>query len=445
MPQQTKSGPDPAYPPTTGTLRAQLDDFKFETDFVELAERFAALSGGGFSREISADLALEVVLNEIVERACGATGATGAAIVLWRDGEMVCRASSGPTAPDMGTRLDVSTGLSGECVRTRQTQRSDDVLKDSRVDVETSFRLGLRSAIVMPLLRGEKLLGLFELLSSRPSAFEEKDELVLEALASRALSNLERASKPLPPPASQPVRDGDEVRAEGRRKGRRRRFDWVTWVLGASVVAAAVLLGVLVAQHFVLREGSPAAEAVPSQAASGNAAANSTQDSAAGAPATDKIAEGANDSGIPADASKPGAASAVPPGGLLVSEDGKEIFRMPPQNESGASSPAGQASSSKGKRMLELSPAEAEDRLLQRVEPEYPEQARQQQIQGAVVLQVQISKEGKVEDVQVVSGPPLLAQASIAAVKQWRFKPHPVGGHLTPMVTKITLNFRLPE
>jgi len=78
----------------------------FESDFVELAARFAAHGAGNFSPELSAELALEIVLNEIVEGACLAMGATGAAIVLERDGEMSCRASSGDTAPELGARLD---------------------------------------------------------------------------------------------------------------------------------------------------------------------------------------------------------------------------------------------------------------------------------------------------------------------------------------------------
>ena len=62
-----------------------------------------AASGGGAS---SQDLALDLVLNQIVEQACLATGATGAAIALTRDGEMVCRATTGRNAPDLGVRLD---------------------------------------------------------------------------------------------------------------------------------------------------------------------------------------------------------------------------------------------------------------------------------------------------------------------------------------------------
>jgi len=78
------------------------------------------------------------------------------------------------------------------------------------------------------------------------------------------------------------------------------------------------------------------------------------------------------------------------------------------------------------------------------VEPEYPEEARQQRIQGAVALDVRIGRDGAVQDVKVVSGHRLLADAAIAAVKQWRFKPRMEAGRPVEMQTRVTLNFRMP-
>jgi TonB family protein len=140
---------------------------------------------------------------------------------------------------------------------------------------------------------------------------------------------------------------------------------------------------------------------------------------------------------------------AVPPGGLQVFENGKEIFRMPPEQndtaESGAEPSAGSGVQRASGAEPEPSSAASEGTLLHRVEPEYPEDARQQKIQGPVVLDVHIGGDGTVQDVQVVSGPPELAQPSINTVKQWRFKPRRVNGRPTPMETRITLNFRLPQ
>src|SRR5215813_11406012 len=121
------SGSDgPGKPSTSADNLARLNEAEPATpsfDLAELAAKFSAHGGTGLSPELSTDLALEVVLNEIVEQACLATGASGAAIVLKRDGDLVCRASSGSTAPKLGSRLDGDSGLSGECIRTRRLVR----------------------------------------------------------------------------------------------------------------------------------------------------------------------------------------------------------------------------------------------------------------------------------------------------------------------------------
>jgi hypothetical protein len=85
-----------------------------ESEFAQVLVRIRAHAGEKISAKVSEDLALEVVLNGIVEQACLATGATGAAIALGRGGEMVCRATSGGKAPGLGMRLDTNAGLSGE-------------------------------------------------------------------------------------------------------------------------------------------------------------------------------------------------------------------------------------------------------------------------------------------------------------------------------------------
>jgi periplasmic protein TonB len=62
---------------------------------------------------------------------------------------------------------------------------------------------------------------------------------------------------------------------------------------------------------------------------------------------------------------------------------------------------------------------------MSRVEPHYPEEAKEARIQGRVVLQAEISKDGIVQNLQLVSGDPVLAQAAIDAVKKWKYKPYP--------------------
>ena len=93
--------------------------------------------------------------------------------------------------------------------------------------------------------------------------------------------------------------------------------------------------------------------------------------------------------------------------------------------------------------VLELSPQVAEGNLVYRVEPEYPKEARERQMQGSVVLDVRMGRDGAVQAVNLVSGQALLADAAIVAVKQWRFKPRLVKGQPVEMQTKVMLNFRL--
>jgi TonB family protein len=77
------------------------------------------------------------------------------------------------------------------------------------------------------------------------------------------------------------------------------------------------------------------------------------------------------------------------------------------------------------------------------VQPGYPLLARQMNLQGAVTLQALISRDGLIQNLNVVSGPPILAAAAREAVKQWHFKPHYAGGEAVETEAKITVNFTI--
>lgn len=81
--------------------------------------------------------------------------------------------------------------------------------------------------------------------------------------------------------------------------------------------------------------------------------------------------------------------------------------------------------------------------LITKVAPEYPAAARDQRIQGAVVLAVIIDREGSVSNIQLISGHPLLAPAAIDAVKQWKYKPYLLNGEPVEIETQVTVNFSL--
>jgi protein TonB len=81
--------------------------------------------------------------------------------------------------------------------------------------------------------------------------------------------------------------------------------------------------------------------------------------------------------------------------------------------------------------------------LIHQVKPTYPPLARQARIQGTVVLQAVIGKDGSIQGLKVVSGHPMLAPAALEAVKQWKYKPYFLNGEPVEVDTTINVNFTL--
>ena len=136
---------------------------------------------------------LSATLQLLAERAQYITGASGAAIALREGEKMLCRASAGPSAPELGTRLQIDSGLSGESVRSKQILRCDDAENDARVNRESCRALGIASVMVMPLIRENEVNGVFELFSGRPYAFEERDVIALQRIAELIQTAVEHA------------------------------------------------------------------------------------------------------------------------------------------------------------------------------------------------------------------------------------------------------------
>jgi protein TonB len=86
-----------------------------------------------------------------------------------------------------------------------------------------------------------------------------------------------------------------------------------------------------------------------------------------------------------------------------------------------------------------------EGNLIQRVEPEYPPLARTARIQGQVVLQAVISREGVIENLRVLSGHFMLVRAAVEAVSHWRYRPYYLNNEPVEVETQITVNFTLSE
>jgi len=84
-----------------------------------------------------------------------------------------------------------------------------------------------------------------------------------------------------------------------------------------------------------------------------------------------------------------------------------------------------------------------EGNLIRRVEPQYPAIARQIRLEGTVVLKAVISREGNIDQLEVASGPGLLALAAKDAVRQWKYRPYLLNGRPVEVETQITVNFVL--
>ncbi len=83
-------------------------------------------------------------------------------------------------------------------------------------------------------------------------------------------------------------------------------------------------------------------------------------------------------------------------------------------------------------------------RLVYRVSPVYPAQAKMFRLEGKVILNATVMEDGSVRDLKVVQGEPVLAQSAVVAVKQWRYQPFLLDGKPVKTETSITIDFKLP-
>jgi len=178
-----QSPSSPAAWPGTGSDAEQLSSAEM---------RFPGEDGGRSLAEM-AQRDLVATLQLLAERAQYITGATGSAIALRDAGQMVCRASAGSSAPEVGAQLQVNSGLSGESVRTKQTLRCDDAATDPRVNRESCEALGIASVVVMPLVQGNEVIGVFELFSDKAHVFDARDIAALERMGAMVFAALEQA------------------------------------------------------------------------------------------------------------------------------------------------------------------------------------------------------------------------------------------------------------
>ena len=414
-----------------------------------------------------ADLALDLVLNDVVVRAARATRASAAALALARDGELVCRAATGPLAPALGVPLNTRDGLSGACVQTRQPQLSVDTEYDPRIDPVISRRLGIRSILIVPVFDGHdanpQFAGVLEVFSPSPAAFSDFHQKLLEGFAEEcayvrrasialsqrhpavALAAVESAAPEVIPPVVVP----QEVAASPV-PARRLPYERWTLVLGMMAIVATIVVSFLIGSRigWLRRTASPTPIAPPVRI---------------GAKATEQIPSAdAPRTPAPRNPTAAPGKSAAATDELVVYEKGKVIFRMKPASPKPDSEAIVEASSTtklaatksgmatsgmatSAQQSVWLAPTQAETRLLSRTEPQYPPEALTAHRAGNVVLEVQVAEDGSVSSVRTISGDPILAAAAAEAVRNWRYQPYRLHGRPTQFQTEVTLAFALPN
>jgi len=446
----------------------------------------------------SPDLALDLVLNELVVRAAQATRASAAALALVRGDEMVCRAATGHLAPDLGVALNTRDGLSGACLQTRQPQLSVDTEFDPRVDPAISHRRGIRSILIVPVFesndKNARFTGVLEVFSTSPAAFSHNHQKVLEAFAEEcarirqaAIELSQRkpaaavASPELVPPALIP---SDFVPPEftppgfiapGPLPARRSPYEAWTLLLGSLAILATIAVSFLIGSRIGwLSPSRTASSSQISQPIPANSIPAEPITSAAGAKSA--VSKSTVAARTPA-ASAKSAAPATDE--LVVYEKGKVIFRMQPapsKPDRANHQPANPDSTRQDSdaiveassttriaptnlaptkiapttkiapaQTVWLAPAQSEARLLSRTEPLYPPEALAAHRAGTVVLEVQVAEDGSVSNVRPLSGDPLLAAAAAEAVRNWRYQPYRQLDHPAQFQTDVTLTFTLPN
>lgn len=402
---------------------------------------------------------LQVHLQALADEILLLAGGDGIAIGLAENGELRCRAASG-IAPPLGTRIDARSGLTGACLSTGTLLRCDDSEQDPRVDRQVCRALGIRAMVCVPVSAGQEVVGIFEIFSCRPNAFLNVDSAGLhgkaqeiancftaeEALARAAVASatelgtagdLARSWTPVPPTARRPARVHLSSRA------------WQA-VLGALVLALGLFLLLR-----AIRASGPAASAwitpQPASAATSGLELppavtrrldqSPTPQSHArlrSATAEHNLSAPPKPSIVVASghASPSEAPPQVPPSPLLAAESpGSDAL-----SKLVDSLPAAQPSLSQG---LRVSSGVPQPVLVHRVEPVYPALARQSGIEGAVVLEALVTKNGQVTGLRATSGNSLLAASALRAVSQWRYRPSRLNGEPIEVPVKITLNFEL--
>ncbi|HEY6766323.1 MAG TPA: TonB family protein [Candidatus Sulfotelmatobacter sp.] len=403
------------------------------------------------------------------------TGAQGGAIALQTAGGVICRARSGESAPELGSMVNIESGITGACFRTSQILRCNDTQTDDRVDAELCLLLRIRSIAAVPVRNAGEPVGILEVFSSVTNAFGDKQLQVLALLGGIVEAAYERESgsrtESLPDFSASLATPHEElappVFVESQPKAK--HHHWIFLGAVAMLLLASVVVwrtwrepaGESGSVHPVAQTGRPGEQMPGTSPQNANGSKPSPR---TGTRDTDKE----QNKGVLRNAAK------VEPEEGLAPDHSKEAgknIKLPARFE-GSTKPLlsstmdpptvvvamANSMSPNTERLNSLTvdshPLPALDvavshgvvpaRAIHRVEPKYPEEALTQKLSGPVTLEATVSEKGTVGDVKTIRGEPILAAAAIAAVRQWRYSPCLLNGRPVPVQKEITVVFKLP-
>jgi TonB family protein len=420
---------------------------------------------------------LDGALKAIAEAAQDLTLASGTALAMQRDGQIVCVGRSGETAPALGARLSIDSGISGECLRTGKMLRCDDTEMDQRVDPEVCRKMRLRSIAAVPLFGRHGTIGLLEAFSTRSFAFAEEHMDYLARLAELAEAAQSRPSSATVAEVERPegqwllvaflsslLSKGNSVALLLREKLQRRY-----WTVAAVVALLLVSVFAWTVWRNPLRDAVPSQQLVEADKRHGPTSASGLKTGRAWKPNPTRPLNGSGGSPDLQQSAKAEAADApsgaqTPSGSFtksaksLMAADTVKRAAMTDSDMGPTEAPQLSASNLDSPKIgtllsapvtlpkfaTPISQGVSEGVLEHQVTPTYPRQALPLRLEGPVVLDATVSESGRLENVKVVSGHSLLARAAIDAVSQWRYRPYLLNGKPVRMQTKITVNFKMP-
>jgi len=433
-------------------------------------------------RESVMDVALALVLNEIAHQARLITNATGSAVLLIRGGVPVCRSISGATARDASACLSEYSGL---VWRNGAPQHCHDVETDFRSDLASFRRLGIGSFLIVPVQDDKKaVVAIVQTFSARPEGFSDRNLLALQGLSRHIVDHLQAAERTF---ASIPKSTGKAHREIAPEKKTSSRFaQWFntakptflrqqrSLTLGVLIIALSILLGWTIGRsgrESARRNRAASAAPVvnhpqiaPAEPNSTGAAQTANQSTGPGGSLIDAPEFNAKEEPSPPQSeshrkhvnsrhslvskSRPSDPSSTD---LVIFESGKRVF--PLQSAQSARftdvTPDREKNRVKPKSKDQQTPVSvsedvAQEHLLSRIEPDYPEYARTQHLQGTVILNVDVGKDGTVRSLSRAAGDSQLALLAAKAVRQWKFAPLVRNGAPVSFESQVTLSFALP-